>query len=95
MATSVSGNVLRQLPWDSLLLKCLGCPVMEKYKQPQNPMKDKIRERPHGKPWMTADAFIKLLKNEQFQQDMDDLAGQLERVVVAPDGSRVHIKAGT
>jgi hypothetical protein len=77
MAASVNGNALSQVAWDSPLLKGLLEPMDPAAREPWKLMKDKTISRPHGKPWMSVDIFIKLLKGAPFQAHMHDLAGGL------------------
>jgi len=59
-AAVAGGNALRQVRWESPLLKALLEPVGD-VKEPWNVINNKKLERPHGTEWMTADSFIKLL----------------------------------
>ena len=86
-AAAVGGNVLRQVPWNSPLLRSLLKPVGE-VREPAKVIKNKQLVRPHGKEWMTADTFIKILKTSKFQQDMDGLSGDLEHMMVSAKQAR-------
>jgi hypothetical protein len=89
-AASVNGNVLRQVPWDGPLLKGLLEPVDPTAREPWKLINDKTIARPHGKPWMSVDRYIQLLRNASFQANMDELAGSLAQMGVggsAAEGS--------
>jgi hypothetical protein len=67
---------------NSPLPKGLSEPIASIAPDPVKVMRDKHIVRPHGKPWMTADTFMKILKDAAFQGSMDDLAGDLDKLLV-------------
>jgi hypothetical protein len=79
VAMSVNENILRQVPWSSALLEGLLEPVNDSAREPYRIVKkDKDVNKPHGKPWMSVDRYIALLKDAKFVADMDGLVADID-----------------